>query len=216
RHPRRAGTAGSQEPGHDADLHPRIDAAVARQLPQGPPPRLTPRSTAHRRSTTMPTRRLPASVLLAWLALIGSIHAQSVQWQTDYSKARQLAKEKGLPLLLNVGTPDCFWCKQLDTRTFKDAGVVRLLNERFVPLKVDATKSPYLVNALRIESYPTIVYGSSDGKILGYQEGFLEADALKEKLLNLLTSVGTPDWMSRDYAEAVKSLTSDPAKALTL
>ena len=54
-----------------------------------------------------------------------------------------------------------------------------LLNDRCVPLKVDASKQPFLADALRVTNFPTLVFAGPDGKIVGYQEGFLEAPARK-------------------------------------
>jgi thioredoxin-like negative regulator of GroEL len=172
------------------------------------------------------TARLPALCLLALLVPFAcprpgaaqvAGRAVEIQWRADYNKARQEADSKGLPLFLDFGTENCFWCKQLDVRTFRDPTLVALLNERFVPLKVDADRTPHLTQALRIQSFPTIVFATSEGKILAYQEGFLEAPALRDKLHQVLVSVGVPDWMQRDFQEAGKALTAgNCAKALSL
>ncbi|MFO0841113.1 MAG: DUF255 domain-containing protein [Gemmataceae bacterium] len=60
----------------------------------------------------------------------------------------QEASRKGA-LFVNVGTADCFWCKKLDAGPFADPEVVKLLNERCVPLKLDANApaNAYLVQA---------------------------------------------------------------------
>jgi tetratricopeptide (TPR) repeat protein len=142
---------------------------------------------------------------------------REVDWRDDYAKARAEASAKGRPLVIDLTTDNCFWCNQLDARTFKDPEVVRLLNQRCVPLKVDCGKQPFLAEALRVTSFPTLVYAAPDGKILGYQEGFLEAPALKEQLGKLLAAVTTPDWMARDFEEAEKALArADYGRALGL
>jgi len=159
-----------------------------------------------------------------WLLLAGvicisasGVSAQEVDWRTDYRKARLEAAEKGRPLLLDIGTEQCYWCKQLDQRTFRDPSIVTLLNDRFVPLRVNAQVSPDLAQALRVQSYPTIVFANADGKILGYQEGFVEAPRLKELLQKTVTLVSTPEWMAMDYDEANKAVTgNDYARAVSL
>jgi tetratricopeptide (TPR) repeat protein len=91
------------------------------------------------------------------------------------------------------------------------------MTTRCIPLRVDANQSPYLAQALRIQSYPTLVFASPDGKIAGYQEGFIDAGPMKEALKKLLASVGTPDWMTRDFEEAGKAVTAaEYARAITL
>jgi tetratricopeptide (TPR) repeat protein len=158
-----------------------------------------------------------------WVLLAGALApgagaaAAEISWRSDYGKARQEAAELGRPLVINLGTDACVWCKQLDARTFTNPDVVSLLNERCVPLKVDANATPYLAKALRVENYPTLVFATPNGKILGYQEGFLEPPALKEKLVQVLAACAAPDWMTRDFQEAGKAIAaSDFAKAIAL
>jgi thioredoxin-related protein/outer membrane protein assembly factor BamD (BamD/ComL family) len=167
-----------------------------------------------------PFRRFgPGLVLLAGCLCLSTstARAQDVDWRTDYRKARQEAAEKNRPLLLDVGTEQCYWCKQLDQRTFHDPAVVALLNERFIPLRLNATLSPELSQALRIQSYPTIVFANSEGKILGYQEGFVEPPRMKELLQRAVGMVSTPEWMTTDYDEATKAVAgNDYARAVSL
>jgi thioredoxin-related protein len=152
----------------------------------------------------------------ALLGVSGPARAE-VSWRQDYNKARAEAQEKGRPLLIDIGTENCFWCKQLDARTFKDPAIIRLLNDRFIALKVDASATPFLAQALHIQSYPTLVFAGPEGRILGYQEGFLEADRLRERLVQVLATVGTPDWMKRDFQEAGKAVAAaNYARAITL
>ncbi len=163
----------------------------------------------------------PGRVWLAIGLLLGCtaplLAGDEVAWRNDYARAMKEAAEKGRPLLVDVGSDNCYWCKQLDVRTFKDPELVKLLNERCIPLKVNGSNNAYLVQALRIQSYPTLVFAAPDGSIVGYKEGFLEAGPLKEQLLKVLASVGTPDWMARDYETAQKALAAaDHARAVTL
>jgi thioredoxin-like negative regulator of GroEL len=145
-----------------------------------------------------------------WSALVilhpsSLLQAEEIDWRTDYNKARQEAAEKGRPLFLDFGTENCVWCKQLDARTFTDPDLVALLNRRYIPVKIDGSRNPGLTEALHIQNYPTLVYASPDGRILGYQEGFVEAARLKEVLQRALASVMPPEWMVTDYEEAVKA-----------
>jgi thioredoxin-like negative regulator of GroEL len=161
-----------------------------------------------------------------WLLSAAGARAQEVAWRQDYSQARQEAASKGRPLVIDFGTENCFWCKQLDARTFRDPEIVRLLNDRCVPLKVDAQRYATLANALHVQNYPTLVFASPEGKILGYQEGFVEAPALKEHLDKLLaaavapaapTKAAAPEWMAREFREAGKACESaDYGRALAL
>src|SRR5262249_21601460 len=138
RHPQRAGIARPPQPRHHAGLHARDDPAAARQLPQGPPPRVGgwlpgsplaalqtakpqaaggPRRVtdeAERNRPMTPRRLLPLVALAASLAAGRPARADGVEWRKDYGSALEEARAKGLPLVLDFGNDDCAWCDKLD------------------------------------------------------------------------------------------------------
>ena len=63
--------------------------------------------------------------------------AQEVRWRPDYAAARKEAAATGKPMLLDFGSENCSWCRKLDSTTFRDRSVIELLNDRFIPVKVD-------------------------------------------------------------------------------
>jgi thioredoxin-like negative regulator of GroEL len=126
---------------------------------------------------------------------------QEVRWRDDYNRARQEAADTNRPLIIDFGTVNCHWCRQLDATTFRDPQVVTLLNERCVPLKVDAQRSPALVEALKIAGFPTLVYAAPDGRILGFQEGYVEGPRLRDQLGRVLAAAGGPARETREQPE---------------
>jgi thioredoxin-like negative regulator of GroEL len=178
----------------------------------------------------MSSRTIARSFLLAWLlacseqllvaddrpGLLTSPWAE-LRWRTDYNAARKEAAEKSLPVLIDFGTADCFWCKKLDETTFRDPRIVALLNERIVPLKVDAEREVHLANHLRIESYPTLVLANADGKIVGYLKGYQDAETFHGILQRVLAGVTAPEWMQKDMELALKKVqTGEYADAIPL
>jgi thioredoxin-like negative regulator of GroEL len=153
-------------------------------------------------------------IVSAW---VGSAAAEEVNWRSNYNSARKEAQDKNRPLILDFGTENCVWCDKLDASTFKDPAVVALMNEQFIPLKIDAQKNPQLVEALSIQSYPTLVLAAPDGKILDTIEGFRDAAKFQEHLQKALGAAAGPDWMARDYQEATKAINAaDFARAIAL
>jgi tetratricopeptide (TPR) repeat protein len=151
--------------------------------------------------------RRPRPVLLLACALAvllapSLVRAEPIRWRDDYGSAMKEATAKGLPLLVNIGSTDCFWCKQLDARTFIDEEIRTILNTRFIPLKLDGNKHPKLTKDLKIEKYPTLIFAAPEGAVLGFREGFIEIPALKEQLVKVLAAAGIPDWMRRDFETA--------------
>jgi thioredoxin-related protein len=148
-----------------------------------------------------------ASSPLLVVALLAGIApaADKVEWRSDYDSARKEAAEKSRPIFLDFGTEDCVHCKRMHQTTFKDPAIIKLLNENFIPLKVDANREPHLAQSLRVQAYPTMILAGHDGKIVGWIEGYLETSRMSEQLQRV-SALQTPDWMARDYQEAAKSM----------
>ena len=137
---------------------------------------------------------------LAWGLVLAGLPADSVravepaiQWRADYNAARKEAQEKGLPLLVEVGTEDCFYCKKQDATTFRDPGLIALVNARFVPVRVDANRDPAFAQALRVQLYPTTVLGAPDGRILSFLQGYTSADQMRDHLRRAAPAVTVSD-----------------------
>jgi tetratricopeptide (TPR) repeat protein len=162
------------------------------------------------------TRACVAALLLCLLPATGA-RGQEVRWRTDYAQARQEALETGRPIFIDLSTDNCYWCKQLQLRTFKDPAILNLLNNKCIPLEIDADRHPGLVKSLRVTNFPTLVFASPTGKIFGYQEGFVEAKALEEHLNRVIAAVTPPEWMVRDFEEASRAVArSDYPRAISL
>jgi thioredoxin-like negative regulator of GroEL len=154
---------------------------------------------------------------MAWAFAQSMATAQDVKWRYDYNAARREAEQKSMPLVVDIGTENCFWCNKLDAITFHDPTVAEVINSKFIPLKVDAHRNAALSDALRIQAFPTVVLAASDGKILATLEGYMEPIRFHEQLQRTLVSVSNPEWMNRDYLEAGKAVTgSDYARAIAL
>src|SRR5882724_3891923 len=154
---------------------------------------------------------------MAWGCTQSMATAQDVKWRYDYNAARREAEQKSMPLVVDIGTENCFWCNKLDAITFHDPAVAEVINSKFIPLKVDAHRNAALSDALRIQAFPTVVLAASDGKILATLEGYMEPIRFHEQLQRALVSVSNPEWMNRDVQEASKAVAgADYSRAVAL
>lgn len=119
-----------------------------------------------------------AAVLLSTVAA----QAQDIRWRPDYASARKEAAATGKPMFLDFGTENCLWCRKLDATTFRDRAVVELLNDKFIPVKVDGERDERLTQSVGVQAFPTLVLVSAEGKIVGRHEGFTDV----AKLMTLL------------------------------
>ncbi|HEY2911254.1 MAG TPA: thioredoxin fold domain-containing protein, partial [Gemmataceae bacterium] len=156
------------------------------------------------------SHRASSPLLVLVLACISATSAiaapPAFSWRTDYNAARKEAQEKSLPLLVVVGTEDCFYCRKLEANTFRDAAIRAQIAGNFIPLKIDANREPTLAKALKVQVYPTLVLAGHDGKIHNFIEGYLEAERLSEHMKRAVAATTTSDWMARDFNEASKAI----------
>src|SRR5690606_25124896 len=70
-------------------------------------------------------------------------HAHNpVDWEAWGQKVLDRAKEDDRPLLISIGYASCHWCHVMERECFEDLEVARLMNERFVNIKIDREERP--------------------------------------------------------------------------
>jgi uncharacterized protein len=72
-------------------------------------------------------------------------HADNpVDWYPWGEEALRRAREEDKPILLSIGYSACHWCHVMEHESFEDESTARLMNERFVNVKVDREERPDL------------------------------------------------------------------------
>jgi len=72
-------------------------------------------------------------------------HAHNpVDWYPWGSEALQKARAEDKPIFLSIGYAACHWCHVMERESFEDAATAAILNESFVPIKVDREERPDL------------------------------------------------------------------------
>ena len=70
-------------------------------------------------------------------------HADNpVDWQPWDETALSAARERDDPIFLSVGYSACHWCHVMEGESFADEAVAAVLNDGFVPIKVDREERP--------------------------------------------------------------------------
>ncbi len=72
-------------------------------------------------------------------------HAHNpVDWYPWGPEALQRARQVNRPIFLSIGYSACHWCHVMEHESFEDREIARILNERFVSIKVDREERPDL------------------------------------------------------------------------
>jgi thiol:disulfide interchange protein DsbD len=95
--------------------------------------------------------------------------AGPIGWVTNLDKGLARAKAEHKPAFIDFYADWCGACKELDQKTYPTA-MVRAAATRFVPIKVDGTKSSDALDATYdkygVEGLPTVVFIDSQGNVL--------------------------------------------------
>jgi uncharacterized protein YyaL (SSP411 family) len=70
-------------------------------------------------------------------------HAHNpVDWYPWGPEAFEKAKKENKPIFLSVGYSTCHWCHVMERESFSDEAVAKVINDGFVPIKVDREERP--------------------------------------------------------------------------
>ncbi len=73
--------------------------------------------------------------------LRSAVH-QPVNWYPWCTEAFEKAKEKDLPVLLDIGAVWCHWCHVMDSESYEDEETAAIINEHYIAVKVDKDERP--------------------------------------------------------------------------
>ncbi|MBI2246626.1 MAG: thioredoxin domain-containing protein [Armatimonadetes bacterium] len=71
----------------------------------------------------------------------GAAH-QPVDWYPWSEEAFERARRENKPILLDIGAVWCHWCHVIDQESYDDPEVAKIINDHFVPIKVDRDVRP--------------------------------------------------------------------------
>ena len=67
---------------------------------------------------------------------------QPIEWFEWGSEAFAHAARNDKPILLDIGAVWCHWCHVIDRESYENPEIAKLINEHFVPVKVDRDERP--------------------------------------------------------------------------
>ena len=126
---------------------------------------------------TVPTR--PAQAEIRWMGMTEALAAA--------------AKEKKF-IVADFYTDWCSWCKKMDETTYKDPAVIKLINDHFIPVKLDAegrrkvvyNKKEYRESEfsayMNVRGFPSTLFFQENGELFASVPGFIDAATFRNYL----------------------------------
>jgi uncharacterized protein YyaL (SSP411 family) len=107
--------------------------------------------------------------------------AHEIRWREWGEDAFREAKETGKPVLLSLSAVWCHWCHVMDETSYSDEGVIRFVNEHFIPVRVDNDQRPDVNARYNMGGWPTTAFLTPEGEILAGAT-YVPPDQMKELL----------------------------------
>ena len=92
--------------------------------------------------------------------------ANAISWRDWNEEAFEAARSEGKPVLLSLGATWCHWCHVMDQEAYSDQRVIDLVNDHFVPVRVDVDQRPDISLRYNQGTYPSVVFLTGDGEFL--------------------------------------------------
>jgi hypothetical protein len=92
--------------------------------------------------------------------------AAEIAWRPWGEKAFQEAQVADKPVLLAISAVWCHWCHVMDETSYSDPEVIRLVNDRYVAIRVDNDERPDVNRRYNMGGWPTTAFLTPDGEIV--------------------------------------------------
>ncbi len=144
------------------------------------------------------TRVIILAMLLAALATAAVAGDQKgIAW-LSYEDGLAVAAESGKMVMIDFHADWCKYCKKMDKETFSDPGVIRLVEQYFVPISVDTQKQQKIGQQYSVKSLPTMWFLESDSSPITPLPGFVDAKRFRT-ILGFISSRSFETMSFEDY-----------------
>ena len=92
--------------------------------------------------------------------------AHEIAWRPWGDAAFTEAQAADKPVLLSISAVWCHWCHVMDETSYSDGEVIRGINERYIPIRVDNDERPDVNRRYNMGGWPTTAFLTPGGEIL--------------------------------------------------
>lgn len=111
-----------------------------------------------------------------------------IKWEKDLATAIKKAKSKNLPIMIDIYTDWCSWCKELDKNTYANEKVIETA-KKIVSVKLNPETSEEgeeIAKKYGVQGYPTILFINADGFVLENVGGYVEGEKFVPYIKNAI------------------------------
>ncbi len=110
------------------------------------------------------------------------VSQQPIHWKPTLESAQHLAGQANRLVLIQFWAPWCVVCRQMEMEVLSQPAVVSVLNERYVPVKINADNFPATAHRYGITALPTTIITTPDGQLVDTIRGRLDTASYVERI----------------------------------
>ncbi len=123
--------------------------------------------------------------------------AGEIGWREWSAEAFAEAQRDDKPVLLGISAVWCHWCHVMDETSYSDGDVIAMINDRFVPIRVDNDQRPDINARYNMGGWPTTAFLTPAGEVMAGMT-YIPPDQMRD----ILTQVSTYYKDNKDSIEA--------------
>ena len=115
-----------------------------------------------------------------------------LNWQPWQDSLFEKAKKENKFILLDLEAVWCHWCHVMEEKTYGDPQVVKIIEEKFIPVKVDQDSRPDLSHKYEDYGWPATIIFDSNGQEIVKRSGYIRPERML-RLLNAIVKDPSPE-----------------------
>lgn len=92
--------------------------------------------------------------------------ADKIHWRSWDEAAFQEAAQAEKPVLLMLTSMWCQWCHMMDETTLSEPGIITIINNDYIPMRVDGDLRPDINQRYNQNGWPSVVLLTPEGEVL--------------------------------------------------
>ncbi len=133
-------------------------------------------------------KRFIATLFLIVFSCTSAMANEIAYYNKTWDEIKAKAKAEHKYIFVDCYTSWCGWCKVMDKETMQDDGIVALMGNKYVAVKMDMEKGEGIKLAMKfhITGYPTFLFFNADGNFIYEAVGYQKTDKFTQVLNDAL------------------------------
>jgi hypothetical protein len=120
-------------------------------------------------------------VLITGVSVTTAAKTENVRWY-GYEDGLKKGKEEGKSVYIHFYSDICQYCKEMESTTFTNQKVVKQLNSKFIPIRVNSDKEYKIAYKYNIRPVPDNWIFNKKGERIYRQLGYIDASTFSSVL----------------------------------